>query len=282
MNDIIHHLCCTSGQTPNWAKSAIMFSSHVQPSVIAGIKNIFPVPDIDINSIHLDHPLILPSKDRSSAYNFILDKFKSKLSTCKAGKLSHAARLTLIKYVFASIPVYYMSNILFTKKFLSKLTAIIRTFWWTGVREEPSAKTLCLRAWKYICTPKQDGGLGITNIQATNQSLVLSTACRISQDPDSQLYKILKSKYFHDTSIWRAKPNVPKSAFWAAIIKIMPLMTRHSFYQLTNGNISVWSTPWCLEWVHIYDHLIIQQSGFRYPSVVEDMWLPHQKKWDLI
>jgi hypothetical protein len=29
-----------------------------------------------------------------------------------------------------------MSNIIFTEKFLAKLTAIIRTFWWTGVREE--------------------------------------------------------------------------------------------------------------------------------------------------
>lgn len=281
INNIIHHFCSNSGQTPNWAKSAIIFSSQVQPSVIAEIKGIFPVQDIDTSSIHLGHPLILPSKDRSSAYNFILDKFRSKLSTYKAGKLSHAARLALIKSVFASIPVYYMANILFSKKFLSKLTAVIRTFWWTGVREEPTVKALCLRAWKDICTPKQEGGLGIRNIQATNQSLVLSTAWRIAQDTGSHLYKILKSKYFHDTSIWRAKPNVPKSAFWTAIIKILPLMTKHSFYQLTTGNVSIWSTPWCPDWADIYDHLIIQQNGFRYPSNVQDLWLPHQKRWNI-
>jgi hypothetical protein len=74
--------------------------------------------------------VILPSKDRASAYNFVLDKFKTKLTTYKADHLSHAARIALIQSVFASIPVYYMSNILFSKKLISKLTAIIRVFWW--------------------------------------------------------------------------------------------------------------------------------------------------------
>jgi hypothetical protein len=91
------------------------------------------------------------TKDRASAYNFVFEKFRSKLSTYKADKLSHAARLELIKSVFASIPVYYMSNILFSKKFIAKLTSIIRNFWWTGVREETNSKNLCLRATKDIC-----------------------------------------------------------------------------------------------------------------------------------
>jgi hypothetical protein len=85
------------------------------------IKQIFPVPDIDNNFIHLGHPLIIPGKDRSAAYNFVIDKFRSKLSTYKADQLSHAARLELIKLVFSSIPVYYMSNILFTKILLQNL-----------------------------------------------------------------------------------------------------------------------------------------------------------------
>jgi hypothetical protein len=126
------------------------------------------VPIIDKNFIHLGHPLILPGKDRAAAYNFVFDKFRSKLSTYKADKLSHDARLELIKSVFASILVYYMSNILFTKFFISKLTAIIRNFWWTGVGEETNATSLCLRAWKDICTPKNEGGLGIRNLQAMN------------------------------------------------------------------------------------------------------------------
>jgi hypothetical protein len=54
-----------------------------------------------------------------------------------------------------------MSNILFSKKFIAKINAIIRTFWWTGISSEPSSKALCLAAGKNICAPKAEGGLEI-------------------------------------------------------------------------------------------------------------------------
>ena len=109
-------------------RSGIIFSKNVDASILSAIKNIFQVPNIDNNFIHLGHPLIIPGKNRNAAYNFVLDKFKLKLSTYKADQLSHAARLELIKSVFSSIPVYYMSNILFSKKFLAQIKAIIRNF----------------------------------------------------------------------------------------------------------------------------------------------------------
>jgi hypothetical protein len=119
---------------------------------------------MDESFIHLGHLLVLPAKNRSDAYAFILQKFKNKLSTYKAKSLSHAARVELINSVFSSIPVYYMSNIIFSKKFIAKINEVIRTFWWTGVSSEPTTKALCLTAWKKICAPKKEGGLGIQNL----------------------------------------------------------------------------------------------------------------------
>jgi hypothetical protein len=80
---------------------------------------------------------VLPAKNRSEAYDFVLHKFSNKLTTYKANSLSHAMRVELINSIFASIPIYYMSNILFSKKFIAKINAIIRTFWWTGISSEP-------------------------------------------------------------------------------------------------------------------------------------------------
>jgi hypothetical protein len=57
-----------------------------------------------------------------------------------------------------------MSNIIFSKKFIAKINEVIRTFWWTGVSSEPTTKALCLTAWKKICAPKKEGGLGIQNL----------------------------------------------------------------------------------------------------------------------
>jgi hypothetical protein len=156
---------------------------------------------MDESFIHLGHPLVLPAKNRSDAYEFILQKFRNELSTYKTNSLSHAARVELINSVFSSIPVYYMSNIIFSKKFIAKINEIIQTFWWTGVSSEPTTKALCLTAWKNICAPKKEGGLGIRNLWAVNHSLILSVAWRIAEKPNSHLHLILKSKYFPQTSI---------------------------------------------------------------------------------
>jgi hypothetical protein len=59
-------------------------------------------------------------KDRFQAYDFILNKFKTKLTTLKANKLNHAGRLTYINSVLAYIPIYYMSTALFSKTFVEK------------------------------------------------------------------------------------------------------------------------------------------------------------------
>jgi hypothetical protein len=133
------------------------------------------------------------------------------------------------------------------------------------------------RAWKDICAPKKEGGLGIRNLQAINQGLIVMAAWRLADQPNNFLHLVLKSKYFPDSSFWRPNSNAPKSAFWASILKVLPILKAHSFYQITLGQISIWSTPWCEGWVQIYDSLIIQPGNYSYPSQVKDLWIPGKK-----
>jgi hypothetical protein len=67
------------------------------------------------------------------------------------------------------------------KKILTKLAAIIRHFWWTGVKDDQTTKSSCLRAWADICIDKKVGGLGVRNLQAINQGLILSAAWRLAK-----------------------------------------------------------------------------------------------------
>jgi hypothetical protein len=60
----------------------------------------------------------------------------------------------------------------------------------------------------------------------------------------------------------------------------LPILKAHTFYQLTLGQISIWSTPWCEGWNQIYDSLIIQPENYSYPSQVKDLWIPGQKLWN--
>ncbi|WVZ69708.1 hypothetical protein U9M48_018453 [Paspalum notatum var. saurae] len=146
IKQIIDSFCNASGHTLNWAKSSIMFNKLVTQQQ----KNMATPFFLLIN--------------QTAAYNFILNKFRSKLTGLKADTLSHVGHLVYINSVLASIPIYYMTNILFPKDFLGKITSIIRNFWWKENQQEGITKPICFRAWEDICQSKHMGGLGIKNI----------------------------------------------------------------------------------------------------------------------
>jgi hypothetical protein len=118
------------------------------------------MPLIDESFSHLGYPLILPPKNRSEAYSFILENFKSKLLTYKAKYLSHATRVELINSIFSSISVNYMSNIIFSRKVLAKITRTIRNFWWTRVNSESASKNSLLNSLEKHMHAKRRGRAG--------------------------------------------------------------------------------------------------------------------------
>ena len=90
---ILYDFCQQSGQTPNLQKSSIYFSRNVPNHIKNQIKGIFPIPNLQANTMHLGHPMIFSHRDKNKAYNFIYNKFLAKFGTLKANKLNHAGRL---------------------------------------------------------------------------------------------------------------------------------------------------------------------------------------------
>jgi hypothetical protein len=219
IREVLHNFCNLSGQTPNLHKSSILFSKNVSISIRAQIKEIFPVPDLLPNTMHLGHLIISSHNDRNKAYEFILNKFRAKLTTIKANELNHAGRLTYIKSVLASIPVYYMSTVLFSKNFVGKITAIIRKFWWTRVQEDNPTSPITYRSWDDICQPKENGGLGIRDLYTVNKSLLTQAAWNIATQKNPMLSTVLKAKYFPSSSFWTSNTAGTKSIVWSSILQ---------------------------------------------------------------
>jgi len=213
-----------------------MFSRNVDNRSRLDVKNVFPVADLSPNTIYLGHPLIFNHNDRSKAYDFILNKFRAKLTTLKANKLNHAGRLTYISSVQASIPIYYMSTILFSKTFISKITTIIRNFWWAGVQEDNASSSFHFRSWKDICRPKREGGLGGRGLLTVNRSLLLHADWNVATGKNPFLTSILKAKYFPNTSFWLAQNNSTKSAFWSSVMQVKDTLTENCTIQIQKGD----------------------------------------------
>jgi len=231
LNNILNDFCRNSGQIPNLNKSAILLCKSVDDTTKAHIKNIFPVPDLLPSTIHLGHPLIFTHRDKNRAYSFIYNKFLAKLTTVKANKINHAGRLAYIQSVLSSIPIYYMSTIIFSKTFIEKIISVIRRFWWAGVQQDDPSKPIAYRSWDDICQSKDNGGLGIRDLYIINKSLVIHTAYNIANSKDHFLSVVLKSKYYPHNSFWQPTSNSSKSVFWSSLMQVKKELTDNHWYR---------------------------------------------------
>lgn len=154
----------------------------MDPATKTAFKSIFSVPDLLPNTIHLGHPIIFSHRDKNKAYEFIINKFHAKLTTVRATKLNNAGRLTYIKSILASIPIYYMSTVLFSKAFVEKITAIIHRFWWAGVQDDNPTNPIAYRSWDDIYQSKENGGLAIRDLHIVNKSLITHAARNIAME----------------------------------------------------------------------------------------------------
>lgn len=173
-----------------------------------------------------------------------------------------------------------MANILFHKNFLAKITAVIRTFWWQGVQKDQQKKPIHYRSWDFICKPKKEGGLGIRNLELVNKGMLINTAWRFVNEPNTTTSKIIKAKYYPNSSFWNAKAHLPKSTFWSAILNIKKHLEKNVTIQIVDGNTCFWNQPWCPIWKELHDRLNLEQADFEIPNKVSDLWLPNSKQWD--
>ncbi|KAJ4804033.1 RNA-directed DNA polymerase (reverse transcriptase)-related family protein [Rhynchospora pubera] len=177
------------------------------------------------------------------------DNLLAKLSTALAGwkmtALSQAGRLVLAKAVLMSIPVYQMSTQLFNKNVLSKITALIRNFFWG----KTDSKYLSLCAWKRITKPFSMGGLGIRDFRDFNKALIYKLAWKMQTVPDKLWCRVFKAKYFPRRNFWHAKHYGPASHTWGAICKVKSDFANSVQWLIGDGeNCAALGTPWVEGW----------------------------------
>ncbi|GJX64450.1 hypothetical protein Tco_0298793 [Tanacetum coccineum] len=91
-----------------------------------------------------------------------VDKIKNKIQNWKNKYLSYAGRLQLIVVVLESIHVYWASVFLLPATIIKEINRLLKNFLWNqSEKTDGKAKV----AWSSICRPKDQGGLGLKNLQ---------------------------------------------------------------------------------------------------------------------
>lgn len=101
----------------------------------------------------------------------ILDRLAKKIAGWKPRLLSPDGWLCLIKSTLMALPVHLMSVLQLPKWAIKDIEHECRGFLWKG--QEDVSGGHCLVAWKNVCMPVQNGGLGIKNLDYFGQALRL-------------------------------------------------------------------------------------------------------------
>jgi hypothetical protein len=89
----------------------------------------------------------------------------------------------LVYTVLDSQLIYTMSVLLLPQGTIDAIDRRRRSFLWTG--EDHAHGAQCLVAWKNVCQPKEQGGLGIKNLPAQNKCLLLKMLHRLYHPGES-------------------------------------------------------------------------------------------------
>ncbi|GJY58003.1 RNA-directed DNA polymerase, eukaryota, reverse transcriptase zinc-binding domain protein [Tanacetum coccineum] len=129
---------------------------------------------------------------RISSWDDVVAKVSSRLSKWKIKTLSIGGRLTLLKSVLTSIPLYHMSIYKVPMGVLKKLESIRRNFFNCT---DGSVRKSSWTSWSKVLASKKNGGLGVSSFFAHNRALLFKWVWRFFTDESSLWSSFIKALF---------------------------------------------------------------------------------------
>ncbi|XP_026383991.1 uncharacterized protein LOC113279510 [Papaver somniferum] len=265
-----------SGQIINFFKSSIHFSNGCSPYNKWRTVQILSVREMETNEKYLG---TYPLKSDCSIDTFepLVSKFGNKLSSYRSFYVNSAGRIVLSKNVLAAIPNYSMGISKLLKGVTNQISRIQRAFWWG---HETSTRKCHFISWDKVEKAKENGGLGLRNMQQVNISLVSNLVWRFLTCIYASWVQLYKSKYLQSLSFWDCDPKPGGSKTWRDMLSVRNLFTNNCVWFIGSGcNIHIWNDPW-----------IPNVPGFRPTKLpdsrvqvetVSDLFIQGQNQWNI-
>jgi len=99
----------------------------------------------------------------------VVKKIEARLTAWKGRLLSMAGRVCLLKLVFTSIPLFYLSIFRAPVAVCNRINSIQRRFLWAWGKEN---EAIAWVSWENVCKPCEEGGLGVKETRNFNSALL--------------------------------------------------------------------------------------------------------------
>src|ERR1044072_7166299 len=130
--------------------------------------------------------------------------------------LNLAGRGCLAKAVIAAIPTYTMQVFYLPRSVLEEINKIMRSFIWAG---SGGKKGWHLVGWKKIIMTKEEGGLGVRDMEGANTALLGKAVWSMIHEPEKLWVQVLTNKYLSNSSVLQVCPKANDSPIWKGLLK---------------------------------------------------------------
>ncbi|ANM65692.1 RNA-directed DNA polymerase (reverse transcriptase)-related family protein [Arabidopsis thaliana] len=229
-----------SGLQISLEKSTI-YMAGVKDNDKADILHSFPFASGALPVRYLGLPL-LTKKMTTSDYGPLVEKIRVRIGKWTARHLSFAGRLQLISSVIHSLTNFWMSAFRLPSACIKEIDSICSSFLWSG----PELNTKKAKvAWSDVCTPKDEGGLGIRSLKEANKVSLLKLIWRMLSST-SLWVQWLRLYLLRKGSFWSISGNTTLGSWmWKKILKHRALASGFVKHDIHNGsNTSFWFDNW--------------------------------------
>lgn len=129
---------------------------------------------------------------RIDSWGFIVDTVKRRLTSWRSIQLSLGGRATLINSTLNTIHIFSLSFYRVPIRVRKELENIQQNFLWGGSDLKRKVHWV---SWRLICNHKDEGGLGVKDIDTFNKALLCKWKWRILVEDNTIWYELIKFKY---------------------------------------------------------------------------------------
>ena len=229
-----------SGLSINLTKSSV-FAAGVDNQMRATIVAILGIQENDCPLSYLGVPLIYTKLSQADCLP-LLERIKSRIKLWTTATLSYAGRLQLITSVLFSMQVYWATKFILPALTIAKMESLLSAFLWKGVSLSTKGAKV---AWKQLCFPKSEGGLGIKRLKTWNQAAAINHIWTLLTDKDSLWVAWVHKHLLKGRPFWQVTIPSNPSWIWRKILQAREQCRGGFRVKMGNGqNTFLWYDYW--------------------------------------
>ncbi|KAH9769616.1 reverse transcriptase domain-containing protein [Citrus sinensis] len=231
LKKIFEVYAAASGQIFNFEKSSIFFSTNTKQSQMDEIGSIFNLNVVSRHERYLGLPSMVGRK-KTNFFNYVKLRVLNKLTSWESKFFSCGGKEVLIKVVAQAVPAYAMSVFKIPQSICDDIQKAVAKFWWSSAGNH---RGIHWAKWGRLCQAKIRGGLGFRDFSCFNQALIAKQGWRLIQNPEALMARVLKAKYFKNSSFMDAKLGANPSFVWRSILWGRQTIHKGSRWRIGNG-----------------------------------------------